>query len=144
MLGPSGHRPSGREHERARFNVKRCMGANPRTGFWQVSPVAYGWTNQKYEDEKLVERGDPLTSRLAPPGSKEADHSAATGRVRPSRRGYAVSVERTTKGETTASDTASARPSGRADERPQCRAHANRAVRRASAHIVCKTPSGAN
>ena len=35
------------------------------------------------------------------------------------------------------------RPSGRADERPQCRTHAGRATRRASAHVPSETPSGA-
>ena len=73
---------------------------------------------RKYDDEKKVERGDPLISGLAPQGSEEADHSAAADRVRPSRRGHAGCVERTTKGETTESDTAAARPSGPADERP--------------------------
>ena len=33
---PRGHRPSGQEHERARFFAKRRLGANLRTGFRQV------------------------------------------------------------------------------------------------------------
>ena len=35
------------------------------------------------------------------------------------------------------------RPSGRADERPQCQTQTGRATRRASAHVPSKTPSGA-
>ena len=50
-----GDRASGWEHERARFNVKRRLGANPRTGFRQVpltpwldagtkdTPLLLGW-----------------------------------------------------------------------------------------------------
>ena len=36
------------------------------------------------------------------------------------------------------------RPSGREDERPQCRTHTGRTARRASARVPGKTPSGAN
>ena len=75
-------------------------------------------TDPKYDEEKQVERGDPLTSRLVPPVSEETDHSSLAESVRPSRQGAAGSVARTTKGETTESDTAAARPSGPADERP--------------------------
>ena len=32
-----GSQTEGREHKRARFDVKRRLGANPRTGFWHVS-----------------------------------------------------------------------------------------------------------
>ena len=38
---PRSHIPSGRGHERARFNLKRPLGGNPRTGFLQVSPTPW-------------------------------------------------------------------------------------------------------
>ena len=97
---PRGQRPSGQEHECARFNVKRRLGANPRTGFAKVSLTQ--WLNggtklrrwycvgsgRKYVGAKQVVRGDPLRPRLAPPGLEETDHSGEG------------SVGRTTKGHT--------------------------------------------
>ena len=55
MLRARGHRPSGQEQERARFNVKRRLGANPRTGFRQGIRRWY-WiaSDQKYDDAKQV------------------------------------------------------------------------------------------
>ena len=109
---PRGQRPSGQEHECARFNVKRRLGANPRTGFVKVSLTQ--WLNagtklrrwycvgsgRKYVGAKQVVRGDPLRPRLAPPGLEETDHSGVTERVRPSRQGSEGSVGKTTKGDT--------------------------------------------
>ena len=108
---PRGHRPSGQEHERARFNVKRRLGANPRTGFVEVSLTQWldagaklrRWycvgSGRRYVGAKHVVRGDPLRPRLVPPGLEETDHSCE--RVQVSRQGSAESVGRTTKGETT-------------------------------------------
>ena len=46
---PRGHRPSGQEHERAGLNVKRRLGANPRTGFVKVSLTQWlGAGNESY------------------------------------------------------------------------------------------------
>ena len=55
-----------------------------------------------------MDRGDPLISGLGTPGSEEADHSAATkeSSAEQTRSCGEWSVEGTTKGETTKSDTA--------------------------------------
>ena len=130
---PRGQRPSGQEHERALFNLKRRLGANPRTGFVRVSLTQRldagtklrRWccvgSDRRYLGAKKVERGDPPRSGLAPPGSEETDHSGVSESVQLSRQGSAESVGRTTKGETTESGTAAARRSSavRADS---CRA----------------------
>ena len=112
MLRPSGHRPSGREHERACANVKRRLGANPRTVFVKVSLTQWldagtklrRWycvgSGRKYVEPSQVERRDPLRSGLVPPGLEETDHSGVTERVRPSRQGSEGSVGRTTQGDT--------------------------------------------
>ena len=115
MLRPSGHRPSGREHERARSNVKRRLGANPRTGFRHplvLYAVRSGGTlerrthcrckagtDQKYDDEKQVQRGDTPSSGLAPPD--KVLRQVSRGRQR-----------------CEATENSTARPSGPADERP--------------------------
>ena len=67
-----------------------------------------------------MERGDPLSSGLAPPVSEETDHSGVTERVRPSREGPEGSVGRTTKGDTEQHSSCSTKWfSGRASE-PVC------------------------
>ena len=74
---PRGQRPSGQEHERARFNVKRRLGANPRTGFVKVPLTHIG--------AKQVVRGDPL--RPGPPragrdGSLRCDRESSAKQTR--------------------------------------------------------------
>ena len=93
-------------------NVKRRLGANPRTGFVKVSLTQLldagtkvrRWycvgSDRKYVGAKQVVRGDPLKPGLEPPGLEETDHSGVTERVRPSRQGAEGSVGRTTKGDT--------------------------------------------
>ena len=103
------------------------------------------WDDPEVRRSEVGGARRPALIRTGLPGSEEADHLAATETARSSRQEYAGSVERRQQaGDTTERDTAPARPSGRADERPQCRTHAGRAVMRASARIVCKTSSGEN
>ena len=149
-----GHRPYGQEHERARFNVKRRLGANPRTGFVKVSLTQWldagtklrRWycvaSGRKHVGAKQVVRGDPLRPGLVPPGLEEADRSGVTERVRPSRQGSEGSVGRTTKGDTEQhSSCTTTWSSGRASEpvcdcrlsQPQGRAVQDKAVPQASA-----------
>ena len=62
ILWPKGHRPSGREHERARFSLECPLGANPRTGFRQGTPyAAVGRWYEKYG------AGTPRVGRDGPP-----------------------------------------------------------------------------
>ena len=108
---PRGHRPSGQEHERARFNVKRRLGANPRTGFVKVSLMQRldagtklrRWycvgSGRKFVGVKHVVRGDPLRPGLVHPGLEETDHSGVSGRVQLRRQGSAESVRGDVKGE---------------------------------------------
>ena len=137
---PRGHRPSGQEHERARLNVKRRLGANPRTGFVKVSLTQWldagtklrRWycvgSGRKYVGAKQLVRGDPLRSGLVPQGWKRRITQVREFQV--SRQGSPESVVRTTKGETTEqqhdglAQSDRTRPvdlSGQADQRPQCR-----------------------
>ena len=53
MLRPRGHRPSGREHERAHFSLECPLGAYPRTGFRQV-PLTPRLDDRKYDEAKQV------------------------------------------------------------------------------------------
>ena len=69
--GPSGpgrgHRPSGREHELARFNVKRRLGANWRTGFdagaRKTSDRKYDEANQLNGETAQFRTGTPSVGR---------------------------------------------------------------------------------